>query len=171
MTKILFFTGCSGAGKTKLVEMLWNNLNQHDLVTLHFDSIAIPTIEDMINLYRSAENWQRITTQIWVDKMLAEYSNKKLILFEGQVDLLFIETAFSKHNFSNYQIILVHCSNKERHKRLINKRNQIELVNDQMDNWANYLYNQAQEKNAYILDTTNKSLQELVILCKEQFRI
>ena len=41
--------------------------------------------------------------------------------------------------FYRYKIILVHCENTVRHKRLHQNRNQPELVNDNMDNWSVFL--------------------------------
>lgn len=167
--RILFFTGCSGAGKTAIVNALQDKLSKKDTVCLYFDSTGVPSNEEMIRKYGSGENWQKETTQIWVDKMLSEHKDAKLILFEGQVNLLFIKQAFAKHNFTNYQIILVHCDSAERHKRLAISRNQPELVNDDMDNWSDYLYNQAKEESAYILDTTSKSINETTNWCINEF--
>lgn len=41
-------------------------------------------------------------------------------------------------------------------------RNQPELINNKMDNWANYLMNQAIEQNTLIVDTTNKTIPEII---------
>lgn len=167
--KILFFTGASGAGKTSLVNALQKKLSANDTIFLYFDSVGIPSDEEIVKQYGSGENWQKETTKIWVNKMLSEHHNAKLILFEGQVNLLFIKQAFTQHNFNNYNIVLVHSDNEERHKRLIHQRKQAEFVNEEMDNWSKFLYNQAKEENAYILDTTNQNLEDLIELCITEF--
>lgn len=116
----------------------------------------------MIKEYGSPSEWQRATTDIWVKKLLTEYIEKKLILFEGQVNLAFIESAFQKHNFKNYAIILVHCDTKHRHERLHINRNQPELVNQDMDNWAEFLKKQALSMNIPILDSGAMDSNEMV---------
>lgn len=66
----------------------------------------------------------------------------------------FILSAFKKFNFYRYKIILVHCDNTTRHNRLRHNRNQLELVNKDMDNWASFLKKQAMNNQVTILDTT-----------------
>jgi dephospho-CoA kinase len=120
----------------------------------------------MIKEYGSGPAWQRAMTFVWVNKLLSEYSDKKQIFFEGQVNLDFIIEAFAEHNYANYQIILVHCDTDKRHKRLAELRNQPDLINAEMDNWSKFLFNQAIKKNAIILDTGNQTITELIEWCK-----
>ena len=69
----------------------------------------------------------------------------------------FIRNAFQKHNFKNYKIILLDCTEKEMGDRLADKRAQPELFTNYMINWLRYLRNQAREMGAKVIDTTNLS--------------
>lgn len=71
-------------------------------------------------------------------------------------------SAFKDNGFSNYKIVLAHCDNSIRHKRLDINRNQPELINEDMDNWSNFLKKQALEMNAPILDTTIMNKETMV---------
>ena len=159
---IFFITGASGTGKTTLIENLKNKFKQNSNWSfLHFDSIGVPSPEEMIKEFGSGENWQKETTFKWIEKMLIEYQETEFIVFEGQVNLEFIKDGFSKYNFSDYEIILVDCNEEVMEKRL-NKRNQPELFTDDMKNWLLFLRKQANNYNAKIIDTSSKSESEVV---------
>jgi hypothetical protein len=72
---------------------------------------------------------------------------------------------------TNYKIILLSCEDKLRHLRLAKMRNQPELINNKMDNWANYLMNQAIEQNTLIVDTTNKTIPEIIEWCESNLEL
>jgi hypothetical protein len=54
-----------------------------------------------------------------------------------------------------------------RHQRLHFDRNQPELINDDMDKWAELLKKQALEKNITILDTSLMNISEMLDAFKE----
>ena len=62
MTKIYFITGASGVGKTTLIEQLDKKYNNKRWSFLHFDSIGVPSVEDMIKEYGSPSGWQEAIT-------------------------------------------------------------------------------------------------------------
>ncbi|MBA3537650.1 MAG: GNAT family N-acetyltransferase [Tatlockia sp.] len=158
---IVFLTGASGAGKTTILEALNKQLSA-SIVCLHFDDIGVPTEQEMISIYGSGSEWQKAMTYRWIKNLLKDYQNKKLVILEGQVNLDFIVSAFEEFNFHQYKIVLAHCDNITRHKRLQQDRNQPELINDNMDTWADFLKKQAIAKKAMILDTTFMNLDEMV---------
>lgn len=156
MKNIFFITGASGVGKTSLVEKLERKYGSKDnWIFLHFDSIGVPTPKEMIEKFGSGENWQKEMTYEWIKKMLNEYQNKNVIIFEGQINLKFIIDGFSQNNFSNYEIILIDCNEKVMKKRLTHDRKQPELLDDDMKNWLKYLRNQAINFGINIIDTSN----------------
>jgi GTPase SAR1 family protein len=159
---IIFLSGASGAGKTTFIKSLSDRLTTESAIFLHFDSIGIPSVDEMIKQYGSPTEWQRIITEQWIDTLIHSYKDVDLIFFEGQVNLEFIELGFKKYNFKNYRILLMHCSNTVRHDRLRILRNQPELINQEMDNWSSYLHKQALEKNITILDSGLMSTDEMV---------
>lgn len=132
-TYILFITGASGVGKTTLLKILCSKLPTQSTICLHFDSIGVPSVDDMIREYGSQSEWQRMMTDRWIKKILTEYYDKNLVILEGQVNLEFIKVACKKYNFKNFSIILIHCDDALRHERLLN-RNQPELISQEMDN-------------------------------------
>jgi len=161
LPNIIFLTGASGAGKTTLVNALKNDLST-SISYLHFDNIGVPKEAEMSKVYGSGSEWQKAMTYHWIKKIITKYKDKKCVILEGQVNLDFIADAFAGFNFHQYKIFLVHCDNKTRHERLHLDRNQPELVNDQMDNWAEFLKKQAISKNIMILDTTLMNPDEMV---------
>lgn len=159
---IIFLSGASGAGKTTLVNELNKKLNNTSARCFHFDSIGVPSEMEMIEKYGSPTEWQKAMTHFWIEKLVKEYDDKKLLIIEGQVNLSFIVTAFTDIHFKKYKIILVHCDNSVRHVRLHVDRNQPELINDRMDNWSSFLKTQAIEMNIPILDTTAMSIENMI---------
>ena len=158
---IFFITGASGTGKTTLVSELKKKYKNKNWEFIHFDSVGIPSTEKMIESSGSIENWQRDTTCIWIKKMLTEYEDKEVIIFEGQVNLKFIKKGFSKNKFLDYEIILIDCNEEIMAKRLTRGRKQPELLNQDMKNWLNFLRNQAKKINANIIDTSNNTKSEV----------
>ena len=101
---ILFISGVSGAGKTTILRKLCQQLSPKTTQCFHFDSIGIPTIDEMIEKYGSPSEWQYAMTEVWVNRLLTEYRDKPLLILEGQINLKFIEEICAKHNFKNYRI-------------------------------------------------------------------
>ncbi len=159
---VIFLTGASGAGKTTILDKLNKQLSASSIACLHFDDIGVPIEQEMISVYGSGSEWQKAMTYHWIKKLLNDYQNKRLVILEGQVNLDFIVTAFKGFNFYQYIIVLAHCEKITRHKRLHQDRNQPELINDNMDTWAEFLKQQAINKKAMILDTTLMNTDEMV---------
>jgi GrpB-like predicted nucleotidyltransferase (UPF0157 family) len=159
---IVFLTGASGAGKTTLLNALNEKFPASSVACLHFDNIGVPTEQEMTAVYGSGSEWQKAMTYHWIKKILNDYQNKNLVILEGQVNLDFIVSAFEGFNFNQYKIVLAHCDNISRHKRLHLDRNQPELINDNMDTWAEFLKKQAIERHVMILDTTLMNTDEMV---------
>jgi thymidylate kinase len=163
MTKKVFvITGASGTGKTSLVSKLKSKYKKKGWIFLNFDSIRIPTSEEMIKQKGSLEKWQKDMTNSWIRKLIFEYEEASTIIFEGQMNLEFIENAFLKHNYSDYKIVLIDCSKDVMAKRLIKYRNQPELLNRDMEKWLKFLRGQAKKRRAIIIDTSGKTKLEVL---------
>lgn len=160
---ITFITGCSGAGKSTIVQALQHQMHDEKIVFLYFDSIGVPSAEEMISDYGSPSGWQEQTTYIWVSDIISKYSHYSHVIIEGQVNIDFILGAFKKFNVTSYNVLLIHASDVVRHKRLEIDRSQPELVNEDMDNWARFLYNQARQYNMPIIDTSVGSLDKTIL--------
>ena len=164
MSKHIFFiTGASGVGKTTLVSNLKKKYQeQSNWIFLHFDSIGVPIPEEMKHSYGSGENWQKEMTFKWIKRMINKYKDKKVIIFEGQVNLKFILEGFSKNNFHNYDIILMDCDENTMIRRLADDINKPELINQDMKNWLAYLRKQAIVLHVKIIDTSIISQSQTV---------
>ncbi len=158
---IYFITGASGVGKTTLVENLMKKHANKHWSFVHFDTIGVPSSAEMERDFGSPPAWQKAKTVEWIGKLVNDYQSER-IFFEGQVNPQFIVEGFTKHNFENYRIILVDCSEKEMERRLTFGRSQPELLTEPMKNWLQYLRGQARESGVPILDTTILSPEEMV---------
>lgn len=155
MNKIYFVIGASGAGKTTAVKNIEKS-NPDDFEYCYFDSIGVPSNEEMIKKFGSGDNWQKTNTNFWVQKM--KKSSKPAIL-DGQTRPSFIEEACRANNVSAYEVILFDCSNEVRKQRLVD-RGHPELANEQMMNWAKYLREESLPRGYKIIDNTNLTQEE-----------
>lgn len=161
MKKFVFITGASGAGKTTLTKKLENELDSNDWIVNYFDSIGVPSVDVMVNEFGSCEKWQEWATHSWIEK-LATLSENKNVILEGQFNPKFAIDALEKLNILNYVFICVHSNRAIREKRLIENRNQPELVNEDMDNWAEFLKKKTLEIGGEIIDTSDSDLYKSV---------
>ena len=103
---IYFITGASGVGKTTLVNQLKKKYENKPWTFLHFDTIGIPSVEEMIREFGSPSAWQEAKTTEWIEKLINDFRHEKMF-FEGQVNLQFISNGFTRHNFNKYRMILI----------------------------------------------------------------
>src|SRR5258708_3926101 len=81
---LVVLTGASGAGKTTLGRFIQEHHSAtHDVI--FFDSIGVPSIEQMEREYGSGEAWQRAMTIAWMERISTILSNGRPVLFEGQI--------------------------------------------------------------------------------------
>ena len=133
---IVFITGASGVGKTTLVDNLKEKYKDNTHYAFeHFDSIGVPSAEEMDEKFGSGEAWQEAMMHQWVERLIRDYHNKEVVVFEGQVNIAFIRNACQKNNVTNYTIILIDVNEEDMISRLIHDRKQPELVTDNMKNW------------------------------------
>lgn len=158
-TKLIILTGASGVGKTTLTQHLKQTLDSNQFDFKFFDSISIPSVEEMISQYGSPSEWQKAKTKSWITQIVEE-STDKTIFFEGQMNIEFILESLNHLQFKDYKIFLVTCSDTEMRRRLIEERHQPELANEDMSNWLIYLNNQALQHNIQRIDTTQLSIQQ-----------
>lgn len=158
MKKLFFVIGASGSGKTTAATLLEKQCS--DMHVAYFDSIGVPSFEEMVRQYGSAEEWQRGKTIDWVTTLKNSVLQEKRVLLDGQTRPLFIQEACQQNGITNYTIILFDCSDDER-KRRLNARGQPELYNADMVNWAAYLRTQAKQYGCQIIDTTMQSTEKM----------
>lgn len=150
---VLFLLGSSGCGKTLLCKALQQHLNRDKSEVLFFDSVGVPSEEEMVKDFGSGENWQRVTTHDWVRK-IADRKDKALIVFEGQYRPDFVTEILDGSGIDSYLITVVTCAEAVWSERLRQGRQQPELVTEDMRNWARFLREKTVEAGGSVIDTS-----------------
>ncbi len=165
---ILFITGASGAGKTYLVEKMEKVISHNRLGYFKFDTIGVPSFEEMERDFGSGEKWQESATHRWVERFTKDTFIPQVIIFEGQYNLDFAINACKKFGIKNYRIVVISVPDKVMTERLTRIRNQPELVNENMFNWSKFLRMQGEAKGSLILDTSAMATSEAINCLSEE---
>jgi hypothetical protein len=160
MPLVILF-GASGSGKTTIARAIQDRYSD-DIEVFYFDRIGVPPFEQRIAVYGSDEGWQRAKTIEWMSKLAPFAKTGCKLVFEGQTRLSFLADGAAAAGGLEYLPILVDCDDGTRSKRLMIERNQPELANHDMINWARYLRREAKQSGCQILDTSSLSLDESV---------
>jgi dephospho-CoA kinase len=158
MKKIFFLIGASGAGKTTATKEL-ERQGLANCKILYFDSIEVPSLEEMEAKYGGPEEWQKAKTIEWVKIIKRDFLPDTHVLFDGQTRPSFIEKACHENGIKEFEIILLDCSDDERKRRLV-ARSQANLADENMMNWARYLRNECQGCGYQIIDNTSMQIEE-----------
>ena len=161
MPFLLFLSGASGSGKTAVLPHLQQFIPNQRIELLHFDSIGIPTRDEMISQAGSLERWQEEATHSWIQRISCEYKDASFVVLEGQANPNFVRSACARYAISEYEILLLDCDWDIRAARLIESRREAELATPEMKNWSDYLRNQAQQQKITVIDTTTKTSKEV----------
>jgi adenylate kinase family enzyme len=152
-----FVIGASGSGKTSAVREL-ERTGRPDLKTFFFDTIGVPSEQEMIERWGSGAGWQRAMTVEWVKRMRDELGNSNVLL-DGQILPSFIAEACEINDVKSYKVILIDCSDKVRKARLL-KRGQPELANKQMMAWRRHLLKETKKIGGNIINNDDLSIIE-----------
>jgi hypothetical protein len=82
--------------------------------------------------------------------------------------LSFIAEGLATAGIAEARIVLVHCDDATRTQRLCNERNQPDLANLDMMNWAKFLRGEAEAGGFELLDTSKISIDESVEYVRER---
>jgi adenylate kinase family enzyme len=157
MHVMYFVIGASGSGKTSAVHEL-ETMNLTGLKTFVFDSIGVPSAQEMIEKWAGGEGWQRAMTIEWVKRMRGELANSDVLL-DGQTRPSFIAEACKINGVTSGKVILIDCSDRVRKARLL-QRGQPELANEQMMEWAKYLTRETTKIGGEIISNDDLSIIE-----------
>lgn len=157
---LVILTGASGSGKTAIAEAI--RTGRPDLAeVLHFDSIGVPSPEARL-AWGPVGSWQRAMTLNWMARIAAMRGGDRPVLFEGQMRLAFVQEAVLAAGITDTRVVLVDCDDATRTHRLTKQRQQPELANPEMMNWAAFLRREAEQGGHDVLDTTELSLEDCV---------
>ena len=157
--RILIVTGASGAGKTATVKTL-EARGLPEVRCFYFDSIGVPTAEVMERDYGGAERWQAAATGEWLTKLGGLPNDIRLAVLDAQTRPSFVFGAAARAAPRVVDVALLDCSSDVRGARLRDSRQQPELANARMDQWAAYLRGQADALGLVVIDTTTLSVGE-----------
>lgn len=166
---IVLITGASGVGKTTLLKEIEQKYPQETISSHFFDSIGVPSFDDMIQQYGSSEKWQEVTTRRWIER-LSKIHDKKLVFLEGQFNPEFALVALREQSIENYLLICLHTEQALREHRLSVLRNQPELADIHMNNWALFLKEKTIEMGGIIVDSSQDSINTLAMELMELVR-
>jgi hypothetical protein len=156
---ILVVTGASGAGKTATVQAL-EARGIPGVRCFYFDSIGVPTAEAMDRDHGGAEQWQAAATDAWLVRLGGLPESIRLAVLDGQIRPAFVVGGTARAAPRAVHVALLDCSSETRGARLRGPRQQPELVNARMDQWAAYLRGQADSLHLPRIDTTSMTVTE-----------
>jgi hypothetical protein len=158
---LLLILGASGVGKTAAVDALAKR-RLSGVCCYHFDSIGVPSEEELARRYRSGEQWQAVETHNWIARLAANSEEAEICVLEGQTRPSFVQPALRACEVSIAEMVLLGCTPEVRAQRLTGPRGQPELVTTRMDCWAAYLHGQADLLGLKIIDTSQLPVSSVV---------
>ncbi len=161
---LVVLTGASGAGKTAIA-LQCEKLGLLGVTVFRFDNMDVPSPEVMETYgtgHQPGGAWQRAMTFARLERIAPVLGAGTNVLFEGQMRIAFIKEALATSGIESARIVLVDCEDEVRIARLTQDRNQPELADANMMNWARYLREEAVREGCEILDTSSLSLKESV---------
>jgi hypothetical protein len=156
---VLVITGASGAGKTATVDAL-SARAVPGVECFHFDSIGIPTAEEMERGYGGGEQWQAQATSDWLARLGSLPARVRVAVLDAQTRPSFVFASAKRAAPREVHVILFDCSAGARAARLRGPRGQPELANARMDHWAAYLRGQADALGLRVIDTSRLTVAE-----------
>lgn len=162
--RLVILSGASGSGKSTIAERIEQQDAERTRV-FRFDSIGVPSPEERRARWgpesEPGGGWQRAMTVGWLARIARERDGLP-ILFEGQMRLSFITEGLATAGIAEARIVLVDCDDATRTHRLCSERNQPDLANPDMMNWARFLRDEAEAGGFEVLDTSKISIEESV---------
>lgn len=152
-------TGASGAGKTTLVKAL-EQRGLDGVRCFYFDSIGVPSTEEMVAQFGSPGAWQEAMTRRWIARLSRPEDGIVIAVLDGQVRPSFVREVFGESGVLSGMVILIDCSHEVREARLHGSRDQPQLASRDMAAWAAYLRGQADALDLPVIDTTSTSVEE-----------
>jgi hypothetical protein len=133
---------------------------------LFFDSVGVPSRQEMIEQYGTGHQpggaWLRATTIQWMQRIRPILDAGVSVVLEGQMRIAFIHEGLSAAGIGHAHLVLVDCTDDDRVRRLTFEREQPDVANFEMMNWARYLRDESVKHGIQILDTSSITLNQSV---------
>jgi len=156
---ILVVTGASGVGKTTAVRALEARELQ-GVRCFYFDSIGVPTQEEMRRDHGGGEQWQAWATDRWLRELDQLDATVRVAVLDGQTRPSFVASSASGVDRAVHTVLL-DCERTVREARLRDVRNQPDLATEEMHAWAAYLRGQADALALQVVDTSGISPDDM----------
>ena len=134
---VVLMIGASGSGKTTIAKALEQKFPKETASVYYFDDIGILSTKQMIKDHGSGEKWQQWAVAEWIERI--HNIKKEIIFLEGSFYPEFAVTKIKELGITKYFIICLYAERNIREKRLIEERNQLGLVTQDMENYAQVL--------------------------------
>jgi len=161
---LLAITGASGAGKTAAVAALHRCIEPRVLPVLCFDSLGVPTAEEMRVVWESPRAWQKAMTWFWVRAAKTVHRTRPLVVLEGSFDPQYALAACSANGIARLQLAVLDADVAVLEKRLA-ARGQRELANADLGPWATYLRDSTKTLGGAIVDASRDLSEVVEALC------
>ncbi len=158
---LLVVTGASGTGKTTMVRALASE-GVPGCRCHHFDSLGVPSSDQMTTTFGSPEHWQEAMTHEWITRLATDPEEGAIAILDGQVLPSVVADAFARNHVPHGRLLLLDCATEVRERRLREDRGQPELATSEMASWAACLRGQADALRIPILDTTVLTVEAAV---------
>lgn len=145
---LLAVTGASGAGKTALADRL--RALVPTLPALGFDSLGVPSDEEMTLGWDDGRAWQKAMTWHWVQTAKSVYRTRPLVLLEGSFDPQYAVAACHANRVP-LRVVVLDVDPATRQSRLA-RRGQPTLATPDMAAWNDYLCDAAKPLGGHVLD-------------------
>jgi hypothetical protein len=160
---LLCITGASGAGKTAALATLRQRIEPRLLPLLHFDSLGVPSDEEMELGWESGRAWQKSMTWHWVRTAITVYRTRPLVFFEGSFDPQYALAACTANGL-RFKIVVLDADATTRKERLA-RRDEPHLATDDMTTWANYLRETTLQYGGVLVDASSELDAVVDALC------
>jgi hypothetical protein len=126
----------------------------------HFDSIGVPSLDEMRREHGNEERWQAWATAEWLARLDGLSPLVRVAVLDGQTRPQFVLDAARRTSRRRTHVVLFDCTSHVRDMRLRGPRQQPELANERMERWAAFLRSEAEALGLPIVDTSSMSLLE-----------
>ena len=145
---LVAITGASGAGKTAVAHRLRELVPT--LPALCFDSLGVPSDDEMTIGWDDGRAWQKAMTWHWVQTAKQVYRTRPLVLLEGSFDPQYAVAACHANRIA-LRVVALDVDPVTRQKRLAG-RGQPQLATDDMTSWSAYLCDAAKTLGGHVVD-------------------